>query len=250
LAKFDNKQKKLVRRGLSGVGVFLFFFSILVYAGIELPYFNHFNPLYNSYYYILFGFVVFISRGFLKDAKRIGNYIDFFGRSGLVVASYEIPFENISPTRANFVDKEGEKKGIRHTHPFVIPSEDEWSNEYLVPSNGLESLNPSKLVEKYGAKINLSDNEKATLLALESKIPEIAALDPQVLHTEMVEADTVDSLNQEAAYQVSEIRKGWFSGAKTGQILMYVLLGIMVGGMAFTLAYMAGKVDFSHIAGG
>ena len=245
----DNKKKKYVRRGASAGGFFLFAFSLMTFAGLELPFYNHYNPLYNPYPWILMGFMMFIARTYIRDKKGVGNFIDFFDRSGLVVASYEIPFENITPTHANYLDKAGEKKSVHHTHPFAIPSADQWTNEFLVPSNGLESLNPTKLIEKYGAKLQLTDEEKDALLSLEGKMPEIAALDPQVLHETESNADSVDQLNLEAGYQVSEVRKGWFSGTKTQQIVMFVLVGVMAGFMAATLTYMAGHIDFAHLNG-
>jgi len=262
----DNKKKKHIRRGMSAVGFFLFAFSIFTFGGLELPFYNHYNPLYNPYPWIVMGFLLFVGRTFIRDKKGVGNFIDFFDRSGLVIGSYEIPFENIKPTHANYIDKEGEKKSIRHTHPFAIPSEDMWTNEFLVPSSGLEALNPTHLIKKYSAKlkdfslsilvksvgnfVKLSFDEiKEILINLEPHIEEIAALDPQVLHIQESESDNVDGMNQEAAFQTAEVRKGWFSGTKTGQMLLYVAVGIMVGVMACTFVYMAGHVDFSHLNG-
>jgi len=275
----DNKNKKLLRRGMSGIGIILFFFSLLTFAGLELPYYNHWNPLYNPYYYILIGFIVFAARTYIRDKKGIGNFIDFFDRSGLVVASYEVPFENIKPTHANYVDKEGEKSAIRHSHPFAIPDKDNWTNEFLVPTTGLEALHPTKLVKKYGANLKdevltvIGETEgkdekgnpiivkteevmkitksivRAVLSNLSAWIPEITALDPNVLHDDYAESDNVDGMNQEAAFQTAEIRKGWFSGAKTGQIIMWVALGVLVGVVGVTFTFLLGHVDFSHING-
>ena len=275
----DNKQKKLMRRGFSAIGIFFLFFSLLTYAGLELPLYNHYNPLYNPYYYIFIAFIFFISRTYVRDKKGIGNFIDFFDRSGLVVASYEIPFENIKPTHANYVDKEGEKSSIRHSHPFAIPDKDNWTNEFLVPTTGLEALHPTKLIKKYGAQLKdevitvigetegkdekgniikvfteksekiTKDIVRAILSNLSAWIPEIQALDPNVLHDDYAEVDNVDSINQEAAYQIAEIRKGWFTGAKTGQIIMYVALGVLVGVVGVTFTFLLGHVDFSHING-
>ena len=90
---------------------------------------------------------------------------------------------------------------------------------------------------------------RAVLSNLSAWIPEITALDPNVLHDDYAESDNVDGMNQEAAFQTAEIRKGWFSGAKTGQILMYVMLGALIGVMAVTFTFLLGHVDFSHING-
>src|SRR5437867_1998394 len=183
----SNKQKKQIRRGVAALGSMLFVFSAMVYAGVELPFFNHYNPLYNPYIFILIGFILFVSRTYLKDKRGVGNFIDFFDRSGLVVASYEIPFDNISPTHANYVDKAGEKKAVRHTHPFAIPDVDVWSNEFLVPSTGLEALNPTALVKKYG--------------------PQLKDIDVTVTEMKEVEIETVDSKGvkvKSRAYQLGE----------------------------------------------
>ena len=56
-------------------------------------------------------------------------------------------------------------------------------------------------------------------------------------------------MNQEAAYQTAEVRKGWFTGTKTGQLIMYLGLGAMVGAMFVTFTFILGGVDFSHIHG-
>lgn len=258
----NNNQKKWARRGLRFVGGFAILFSIAVYLGIELPIFNHYNPLYNPYYFVLIGAAMFaIFPTFIKDAKKLLHLLDFFDRSGTVVKSYEIPVENIKLTHINYVDSEGEKQSVRHGHAFTIMSDDEITKEYLVPVNGLEALNPSKLVAKYSQKASYVENGEVhqgmkaediqTLLSLTSRyqISEMATLDPHVLSQEMVEADDPDALNQEAAYQTAEIRKGWFSGASRSQQLTYIFMGIAIGGFAVVLAMMAGHVDFSHITG-
>jgi len=149
----SNKNKKYIRHSISGIGGMLFVFSMVIFAGIEFPFFNHWNPLYNPYIFMLVGFLLFIARTFIKDVRGVANFLDFFGPSGLVHDTYQIPFTNITPTRANYIDKDGEKKSIRHRHSFSIPSKDRWVNEWLIPDNGLASLNPVVLVRKYGAML-------------------------------------------------------------------------------------------------
>ena len=279
MVNINNKQKKYVRRGFSGLGIFLFFFSLLTFAGLELPFYNHFNPLYNPYPYILMGFLFFVARTFIKDTKGVGNFLNFFMRNGLIAKVYEVPFENISPTHINYLSSDGEKHSIRKTAPLTFPSEDIWSNEYLIPSTGLEALNPEMLVKKYGAQLkdieipfqkqieSKDDNGnpiqtyvedsltitkqmvQQVLGSLSAFIPEISALDPSVIHEQESFSEDVDQLNQEAGYQISEIRKGWFVGSKTQQVVMYVLVGAVVGFMAATLTYMAGHIDFAHLQG-
>src|SRR5207245_6133958 len=79
---------------MSAAGIFFLFFSLLTYAGLTLPFYNSYNPLYNPYYYIFLAFLLFISRTYIRDKKGIGNFIDLFDRSGIVVASYELIFVN------------------------------------------------------------------------------------------------------------------------------------------------------------
>src|SRR6266704_1647891 len=136
----------------------------------------------------------------------------------------------------------------------------------ILPTTGLEALHPTKLVKKYGANLKdevltvIGETEgkdekgnpiivkteevmkitksivRAVLSNLSAWIPEITALDPNVLHDEYAESDNVDGMKQEDAFQTAEKRKCWFSGAKTGQIIMWVALGVLVGvvGVTFT----------------
>jgi len=280
----DNKRKKLIRQLISGIAGISIIWSLIIFAGVEFPFFNHYNLFYTPYLFLFIPVILFIIRSFIKDQRIIGNFLDFFGQSGLVHTSYKIDFQNITPTRANYIDKEGEKKSIRHGHPFTIPNKDIWLNEYLIPDNGLASINPKKLVEKYGPQLKdielsisemqttkevLSDGTtkevevivpnstlrvgkshvQAILSNLSAWIPEIQALDPTVLHQEQSSEDTVDGLNQEAGYQTAEIRKGWFSGGSTQKVIAFIAVGLVVGAMITLMYSLAFHLDFSHIGG-
>ena len=248
---------------MRGGGGFLFLFSMAIFFNLELPFFNHYNPLYNPYYFVMIGVVLFaILPTIVKDTRKLLHLLDFFDRSGTVIKTYNIPVENIKQTHINYVDKDGDKQGVRHGHPFTIFDDDgNITKEYLTPINGLEALNPTKLVEKYGQKATrlvngepvtgMEDDDVKDLMRIGSKyqISELTALDPHVLSDEQVEADDPDALNQEAAYQTAEIRKGWFAGTKTGTMIMYIVVGIAIGGFAVMLGLMASHADFSHIQG-
>jgi len=267
----SNKNKAWIRRGLRGFASAVFIFSLAVYLGVELPFFNHWNPLYNPYYFVMIGVLFFaVIPTLVKDSKKLLHLLDFFDRSGTVIKTYNIPVENIKPTHINFVDKEGDKQGVRHGHPFTIFDDDgNITKEYLTPINGLEALNPTRLIQKYGQKATyvtkeivdgveksvvhtgMRDYDIEQLLAIGSKyqISELTALDPHVLSDTEVEADDPDGLNQEAAYQTAEIRKGWFAGTHTGTMIMYIAVGMAMGGFAVMLGLMAAHVDFSHLQG-
>jgi hypothetical protein len=280
--KLDNKRKKTIRQIISAVGGISVVWSLIIFAGVEFPFFNHYNIFYSPYIFIFVAVILFIARTFIKDIRIIQNFLDFFNRAGLVHTSYKIDFANISPTRANYIDKEGEKKNVRHNHSFVIPNKDQWLNEYLIPDTGLAALNPDKLVQKYGARlkdetITLTEMTTAKetlkdgtvreikvpiegppvkvsksmvqqiLSNLSTWIPEIQALDPMVLHDEQATEDTVDGLNQEAGYQTAEIRKGWFSGGTTTKVVAFIAVGLAIGALATLMYSIAFHLNYSNI---
>src|SRR5437867_1090286 len=110
----------------------------------------------------------------VKDTKKLLHLLDFFDRSGTVIKTYNIPVENIKQTHINFVDKEGDKQGVRHGHPFTIFDDDgNITKEYLVPINGLEALNPTRLVQKYGQVASYIDNGVAKTGMLEEDIEKL-----------------------------------------------------------------------------
>lgn len=239
----NNAQKRLIRRTISGIGGFLLVFSGVIFAGVELPFFNGTNPAYNPYYFVLASIVLFIARTYIKEKRMIWNSIGFFERSGLTTM-YDVPAEDVGMTHITFKDKAGERRKVKHHHPFAIPSEEGYDNVYLTPKTGFESLDPEELVRKYGPKLTREQIDFLKNL----KIPEIEALNPDALSTDMVERDDPDALNQELATIVSDIRKGFLGGLKgLKENWFFILAGVMIGGLAFTLIFMGLGVNFEAI---
>lgn len=238
-----NTQKRLIRRTISAIGAFLLVFSGVIFAGVEFPFFNLSNPAYNPYYFVIASIILFIGRTYIKEKRMIWNSLGFFERSGLTTM-YDVPAENVGMTHITFTDKAGERRKVKHHHPFAIPSEEGYDNVYLTPKAGFESLDPEELIQKYGPKLTL---EQITFLK-NLKMPEIEALNPDALSVDMVERDDPDALNQEMATIVADIRKGFLGNLKgLKESWFYILAGVMIGGLAFTLIFMGLGVNFGAI---
>lgn len=249
----DNKSIKKVKRGFFALTGLLIIFSIVIAIGVELPGFNHWNPLYNPYYFILFALITFMAQTQFKEKKTIWNSIGFFERSGLTTM-YDVPYEDISPTHISYVSKDGERHSIKHSHPFAIPSEDGYDNVYLTPKNVVQALNPSYLYNKYLKKLGedkLSEikaiintfNDSVKTLGL----PENEALNPDNITIDNSENDDPDTLMQEVVHHVSDIRKGFQGKGSTQDFLIKVALGVLVGMAIVTFMYIGLGVDFRGV---
>ena len=220
--------------GLTGIS---FFFFIIVIMGLQLDFFNSYNPLYNSTYLVGFAFVFFVARTYVKDKKETVTVVGFFDNTGLTDA-YDINKENEDSTHLKVEDERGEVTSIKHSHPFLIPTDDGYERLYMVPRKGKKSLNPKELVRKYGQDFTLDQ------IKVLRTIPELSSLNPDELVKDMTEADDADTLMEEFTHHVSEIRKGFLGklGLKENWFMF-----LMIGGtsaLIITLVYMLAGINF------
>ena len=118
---------------------------------------------------------------------------------------------------------------------------------YLTPSTGVESLDPAHLVEKYGAKLNLTDEQKNLLLSI--KVPEIESLDPSALIVNETESDDPDTLMQEYGFHMSQAGRGSDKKFSLKENWFVILGAVVIGMTALTFVYMAIGVDFRGVIG-
>lgn len=244
----DNHQKRQIRTGLLGLGFFMFIFSVLAYTQFQIPGLSG-SILYNGYYFLLMGVVIIVLRMQIKERKMIFNTLSFFERSGLTT-SYDITFEDVGPTHITYKSVDGERRKVKHFHPFVLPGSEGFDNVYLAPMGGVESNNPARLFAKYGQQITAELKTKiltAWNVHVAPLFPEMEALDPNRLAVEETETDDPDRMNQELSTVVSDIRKGFLDRMGLKQTWFQILAGIMIGALVVTMVFMFAGVDFRGV---
>jgi hypothetical protein len=238
----NNQRRRLYRRGFTiGSGI-VFFFGILAGVGYDLPFFNHYNPLYNPTILVSFAFGFYIMRQYIKDKKETTTMVAFFDKSGLAEA-YDIEPSEEDATHIKYQDERGESISVKHSHPILLPTDDGYERIFLVPRKGRKALDPTHLVSKYGQ--SLTEKQVEVL----KNIPEIEALNPDQLSSDMTEQDEPDTLFEEFTHHVAEIRRAVqdLLGAKPN--LFNILMYAGVGGFATLILMILGHVDFSRVGG-
>ena len=228
---------------MSGLSGLTFFFFLIIILGLQLDFFNPYNPLYNSTYMIGFSFIFFVARSYVKDKKETVTVLGFFDSTGLTDA-YDIDrTTNEDATHIKMEDEKGNVISVKHAHPFLVPTDDGYERLFLSPRKGKKAINPKELVRKYGQEFTQAQVD------ILKTIPEMRTLNPDELIKDMTEADDADTLMEEFTHHVAEIRKGFLGklGLKENWFMF-----LMVGGtsaMLITLAYVGLKVDFSKVLG-
>jgi hypothetical protein len=220
------------------------FFALagLVYAGVQLPFYNNYNPFYNLYFPLALGVGLYFASTRLKSIKTIWNTLAFFNSAGLTRV-FDIEGKDIHPIYLDYTDSDGHRRSIKHSHPIVIPSEDGFEQVYLVPETGMEAINPTKLIKKYGA--HLTQDQVDLLTKIDAV--EIQALNPLLLVQDMTETEDADTIFQEFKEHVASIA----SWSKAKALLRENLfLFIMVGVAGFAIAttvFMVTGADFRTV---
>lgn len=226
-----------------GISLILAFIS---FSGFEFSFYNHFNPLYSPYFGLFLALILYAARSRIRIIKEIWNTYFRFNSAGIGQA-YELNGDDIKPIYFTYLDNDGKRHEVKHTHPFVIPSPDGFEQIYMGPISGLEALNPEKVVKKWAPK---ATKEQITALLYEYKkiVPDIEiALDPEVLVKEMTEQEDADTIFQEFKEHVADI-SAW-SKAKDFFRSNWATL-ILVGVAGFSIAtsiYMIAGVDFRQV---
>ena len=238
----DNKTKQQVRTGIA-VGVLLtFIVAFITYSGIQLPFFNSYNPLYSPYVWLFMGVILYAFRSRIREVKSIWNTLFFFNSAGLGDV-HDLKAEDVKPIYLFYNRADGTKGEIKHSHPMVIPSEESFEQIYMVPKSGLEALNPKRLIEKYGPK--LPKDQVYFLMTL--KIPEIQALNPEFLVQDMTETEDADTIFQEFKEHVASINT-WSRAKSTlkENWFMFVMVGVAGFAVAKTI-FMISGADFRGV---
>ena len=236
----DNNRRNLIRRVMSGLSGLTFFFFLIIILGLQLDFFNIYNPFYNSTYMIGFSFIFFVARSYLKDRKETVTVLGFFDSTGLTDA-YDIDKANEDSTHLKMEDESGNVLSVKHAHPFLVPTDDGYERLYLSPRKGKKAINPKELVRRYGQEFT---QEQVNVL---KTIPEMKTLNPDELIKDMTEADDADTLMEEFTHHVAEIRKG-FLGKLSLKENWFMFL--MIGGtsaLLITIVYMIAGINFSNV---
>jgi len=246
----NNARKRMIRRGLSALGGLLLVFSGVIYAGVQFPFFNIYSPLYNPYYFVIISIVLFIGRTYIKEKRMIWNSLGFFEPSGLTTM-HDVAPENVGLTHITYQRPDGERGKVKHHHPFAIPSEEGYDNVYLTPKSAVESLDPRRLWHKYSGVAGIGEEVKKKLLDHYEQMtklwPEMESLDPHMLTINETESDDPDTLNQELATTVSDIRRGFLGLSGVKQYWFYLFAGVAMGALAMAVILMTAGVNFSGI---
>ena len=122
---------------------------------------------------------------------------------------------------------------------------------YLTPKSAVESLDPRRLWHKYSGVADVGEEVKTKLLELYSQMkglwPEMESLDPHMLTINETESDDPDTLNQELATTVSDIRRGFLGLTGVKQYWFYLFAGVAMGALAMAVILMTAGVNFSGI---
>src|ERR1700704_2584536 len=121
--------------------------AFIVFSGIQLPFFNQYNPLYSPYLGLFLAVILYAFRSRIREIQTIWNTLFFFNSAGLGQV-HDLKAEDVKPIYLGYTRADGTRGEIKHSHPMVIPSEDGFEQIYMVPASGLEALNPKKLIEQ------------------------------------------------------------------------------------------------------
>lgn len=257
----DNSQKSKVRIGLRVAMGGFFALAGIVYAGVQLPFYNNFNPFYNLYFPLALGVGLYFASTRLKSIKTIWNTLAFFNSAGLTRV-FDIEAKDIHPIYLDYTDSDGHRRSIKHSHPIVIPSEDGFEQVFLVPDTGMESINPLKMIQKYGVNLKVNKTQIAqankaiktfndAIADIEDlNLQPVEALNPEFLTRDMTETEDADTIFQEFKEHVASIA----SWSKAKALLRENLfLFIMVGVAGFAIAttvFMVTGADFRTVLHG
>jgi hypothetical protein len=265
----NNQRRRTYRRLLSiGSGI-VFFFAVLAGLGIEFSFYNHYNPLFNPGLMVAFSFGFFLLRTYIKDKKETTTALLYFGKAG-DTEIYDIAPSEEDATHIKYEDEKGEIISVKHSHPLLVATDDGYERWYLVPKKGRKSLDPTALVAKYGQvitkeqikqlNVNITESEFKVLEDVSKRsadiiskvvpqIPEIEAINPDLVSNDMTEQDEPDTLFEEFTHHVAEIRRAVqdLLGNKTSltQIIMYAGSGALV----MLILMILGHADFSRVGG-